>query len=113
MAARLGVDPDVAEAAGLAHDMGHPPFGHIAEEELRMGWCGVTVLTTGTKGTTAQTFRVLVSLSVGVTQPSDKAMPFLPGLNPTRATLNAVLKYPWRYTDRPPLLKKWGRNLRN
>jgi len=29
-----GVDPDIAEAAALAHDLGHPPFGHIAEEEL-------------------------------------------------------------------------------
>jgi len=27
-------DPDVAEAAALAHDLGHPPFGHIAEKEL-------------------------------------------------------------------------------
>src|SRR5437588_7790485 len=29
-----GISPDVVEAAALAHDLGHPPFGHIAEDEL-------------------------------------------------------------------------------
>jgi dGTPase len=33
LAAR-SLDPDAAEAAALAHDLGHPPFGHIAEEVL-------------------------------------------------------------------------------
>jgi len=106
LAEKLGVDPDVTEAAGLAHDMGHPPFGHIAEEELDELVRGHGV-PDGYEGN-AQTFRILVSLSVGDTQPKDRAIPFLPGLNPTRATINAVLKYPWLYTPRSPKMKKWG-----
>jgi dGTPase len=106
LAKRLGVDPDVTEAAGLAHDTGHPPFGHIAEEELDQLVRDKGVAD-GYEGN-AQTFRILVKLSLGDTQPKNRAIAFLPGLNPTRATLNAVLKYPWLYSDRPPELKKWG-----
>ena len=35
LAAAGGVDPDVVETGALAHDLGHPPFGHIAEDELQ------------------------------------------------------------------------------
>jgi len=34
LAAALGLDADLAEAIALAHDLGHPPFGHAGEEEL-------------------------------------------------------------------------------
>ena len=30
-----GLDPETVEAACLAHDLGHPPFGHVAEDELQ------------------------------------------------------------------------------
>lgn len=91
-----GVDPDVVEAAALAHDLGHPPFGHTAEEELDE--CANSHgLTDGFEGN-AQSFRILTRLAIHRVE--------YYGLNLTRATLNAVLKYPWlRHRDEKS--KKW------
>ncbi len=80
-----GVDPDVVEAAALAHDLGHPPFGHIAEEELDRLVKDQNVLD-GFEGN-PQSFRIVTKLAVRDAK--------FPGLNLTRATLNAMLKYPW------------------
>lgn len=83
-----GVDPDVVEAAALAHDLGHPPFGHIAETELdRLVRADDA---DGFEGN-AQSFRTLVRLSAH--------REGYPGLNLSRATLDAVLKYPWLRAD--------------
>jgi dGTPase len=80
-----GIDPDVVEAAALAHDLGHPPFGHTAEEELDE--CAIKHgLADGFEGN-AQSFRILTRLAIHRVD--------YYGLNLTRATLNAVLKYPW------------------
>ena len=80
-----GVDPDVVEAAALGHDLGHPPFGHIAEEQLDA--CARKAgLSDGFEGN-AQSFRILTRLAI-------HRIDYY-GLNLTRATLNAVLKYPW------------------
>lgn len=81
-----GLDPDVVEAAALSHDLGHPPFGHIAENVLdrlllEQG------LNDGFEGN-AQSFRIVTKLSVRTERH--------PGLNLTRASLNASMKYPWR-----------------
>ena len=94
-----GVDPDVVEAAALAHDLGHPPFGHTAEQELDR-LIRSNGVADGFEGN-PQTFRIVTKLAV---RHSDFA-----GLNLTRATLDAILKYPWhRESDGPELPSKWG-----
>jgi dGTPase len=100
-------DPDVAEAAALAHDLGHPPFGHIAEKELDK-LAKKAGLKDGFEGN-AQSFRIVSKLAVGdaVAKDSDET-PVIRGLNLTRATLNGVLKYPWGRGDNPGKQDKWG-----
>ncbi len=95
----LAVDPEVVETAGLAHDLGHPPFGHAAEEKLdelaKLHGCEE-----GFEGN-AQSFRIVACLEV-------RGVSLSPGLGLTRATLNALLKYPWGWPDRPVGGKKFG-----
>lgn len=92
-----GLDPDVVEAACLAHDLGHPPFGHVAEDELDQ--LVTTQIVDGFEGN-AQTLRILTLLAV--------RYPDIAGLNLTRATLCAVLKYPWLRAAAGDRSKKWG-----
>ena len=104
------IDPDVVETACLAHDMGHPPFGHLAEQELDR----LLIEHTHPEGTrsefdpdeddevavqkgdtpggiryegNAQTFRIITRLAAHNNPET--------GLGLTRAALNAVLKYPY------------------
>jgi dGTPase len=93
-----GVDPDVAEAAALAHDLGHPPFGHIAEQELDRLLVQEDIKD-GFNGN-AQSFRILTRLALRRLSH--------PGLNLTRATLNGVLKYPWLRCAGGEESEKWG-----
>lgn len=73
------IDPDLVESACLAHDIGHPPFGHTGERTLHrlMSPYG------GFEGN-AHTLRILTQTIFSEGRE---------GMNPTRALLDAVLKY--------------------
>jgi len=80
IARALGLDDDLAETVALAHDLGHPPFGHAGEDVLadcmsRYGGFDHNV----------QTFRVVSEL--------EHRYPAFPGLNLTWETLEGVIKH--------------------
>ena len=89
------IDPDVIESAGLAHDLGHPPFGHIAEDQLNE----LSKDIGGFEGN-AQSFRIVTKLALHSINHR--------GLDLTRATLAATLKYPWFRGANEDKAHKWG-----
>jgi len=92
------IDPTVVESAGLAHDIGHPPFGHIAEEKLDQLLVKNGV-PDGFEGN-AQSMRIVARLSV---RPNGTL-----GLNLTRATIQALTKYPWERATTGSHHRKYG-----
>jgi dGTPase len=80
LATALGLDADLAETIALAHDLGHPPFGHAGEDELQ-----VQMQPYGGFDHNVQTFRVVTKL--------ERRYPRWEGLNLTWETLEGIIKH--------------------
>ena len=106
-----GLDPDVVETAGLAHDLGHPPFGHDGEKVICRAVDKEPELRDGFEGN-AQSFRIITRLAAHTDNIQDLDSVQGPdsntGLNLTRATINAILKYPWLRGKSGYRHEKWG-----
>jgi dGTPase len=80
LARQLGLDEDLTEALALAHDLGHPPFGHAGERALN-----ACLQAHGGFDHNAQTLRVVTSL--------EHRYPDFDGLNLTWETLEGIVKH--------------------
>ena len=100
LARALRLDEDLAEAAALGHDLGHPPFGHAGERAL--DHC---LAAFGGFDHNAQTLRVVSAL--------EKRYPDFDGLNLTWETLEGLVKHNGPLTDcaGQPVGKHAGRGL--
>ena len=87
LASALGLDADLAETIALAHDLGHPPFGHAGEDELQ-----VQMAEFGGFDHNVQTFRVVTKL--------ERRYPRFEGLNLTWETLEGIIKHNGPVTDK-------------
>src|SRR3981189_1758763 len=87
LARQLGLDEDLTEALALAHDLGHPPFGHAGERALN-----ACLQSHGGFDHNAQSLRVVTSL--------EHRYPDFDGLNLTWETLEGIVKHNGPLTER-------------
>jgi dGTPase len=87
IARALGLDEDLAEALALAHDLGHPPFGHAGERALDQ-----CLAAHGGFDHNAQTLRVVTLI--------ERRYPQFDGLNLTWETLEGLIKHNGPLIDR-------------
>jgi dGTPase len=86
LARSLGLDEDLAEALALAHDLGHPPFGHAGERAL-----DACLADFGGFDHNAQTLRVVTAI--------ERRYPAFDGLNLSWETLEGIVKHNGPLTD--------------
>jgi dGTPase len=87
LARQLGLDEDLTETLALAHDLGHPPFGHAGERAL-----DECLQAHGGFDHNAQTLRVLTAL--------EHRYPEFDGLNLTWESLEGIVKHNGPLTER-------------
>ena len=87
LATAMGLEADLAETIALAHDLGHPPFGHAGEDELDN-----QMEAFGGFDHNVQTFRVVTKL--------ERRYPRWDGMNLTWETLEGIIKHNGPVTDK-------------
>lgn len=100
----VGPNPDLMEATGLLHDIGHPPFGHIGETAIRTALAELA----DKEGLPRQGFQANAQNLRIVTHLAIKQERSYLGLNLTRAALDSAVKYPWEIGTQGYGKEHWG-----